>query len=163
MVTLSGIHPDTGDVIPWFARTSAFVPTNVPIIVAMSFSAPTPFNTIFWQWCNQTYNACFNFGNRNASSTITNSQILASYSLAVVSSIGAAMALRKATGAVLGGRTGTAVIVANGIVNYGAVSFSSGLNVAFMRNQEVKQGIAVMDPETKQEIGKSKNAAYLGV
>lgn len=138
MITLSGVHPDTGEAIPWFARTSAFVPTNVPIIVAMSFAAPTPFNTIFWQWFNQTYNACFNFGNRNASSTITTSQILASYTLAVVSSIGAAMSLRKLTGTLLGGRTGTAIVVANGIVNYGAVAFSSGLNVAFMRNQEIK-------------------------
>jgi hypothetical protein len=48
MVTLSGIHPDSGEVIPWFARSSAFMPTNLPIIGAMMLSAPTPFNTIFW-------------------------------------------------------------------------------------------------------------------
>lgn len=48
MIMLSGIHPDSGDIVPWFARTSAFVPTNLPIIGAMMLSAPTPFNTIFW-------------------------------------------------------------------------------------------------------------------
>jgi len=48
MIMLSGIHPDSGDVVPWFARTSAFVPTNLPIIGAMMLSAPTPFNTVFW-------------------------------------------------------------------------------------------------------------------
>lgn len=48
MVTLSGVHPDSGEVIPWFARISAFVPINIPIIAAMSLAAPTPFNTIFW-------------------------------------------------------------------------------------------------------------------
>jgi hypothetical protein len=52
MITLSGIHPDSGEVVPWFARTSAFVPTNLPIIGAMMLAAPTPFNTIFWQWVN---------------------------------------------------------------------------------------------------------------
>jgi hypothetical protein len=48
MITLSCIHPDSGEVVPWFARTSAFIPTNLPIIGAMMLSAPTPFNTIFW-------------------------------------------------------------------------------------------------------------------
>jgi hypothetical protein len=48
MVSLSCVHPDSGEIIPWFARTSAFMPTNLPIIAAMMMSAPTPFNTIFW-------------------------------------------------------------------------------------------------------------------
>jgi len=52
MVSLSCIHPDTGEVIPWYARTSAFIPTNLPIIAAMSMTPPTPFNTMFWQWVN---------------------------------------------------------------------------------------------------------------
>jgi len=69
--TLSAVHPDTGELMPWFARTSAFVTVNIPIIAAMMLSPPTMFNTIFWQWVNQTYNAVFNFGNRNASSTTT--------------------------------------------------------------------------------------------
>ena len=73
IITLSGIHPDSGDVVPYFARTSAFIPMNLPIVGAMMLAAPTPFNTIFWQWVNQTYNAGFNYGNRNASSTTTKS------------------------------------------------------------------------------------------
>ena len=55
------------------------------------------------------------------------------------------MTLRKLTGLVLGGRTGAAATVANSIVNYGAVAFSSSLNVFFMR---IASGISVMDPET---------------
>jgi hypothetical protein len=73
------------------------------------------------------------------------------------------MTLRKLTGLVLGGRTGTAATVANSIVNYGAVSFSSGLNVYFMRSGEIETGISVMDPETMQEVGKSKTAATMGI
>lgn len=73
------------------------------------------------------------------------------------------MTLRKLTGLVLGGRTGAAVTVANSIVNYGAVGFSSSLNVYFMRKGEIESGIAVMDPETKETIGASKKAAELAI
>jgi len=45
---LSSIHPDTGELIPWFARTSAFIPVNIPIICGMMLSSPTMFNTILW-------------------------------------------------------------------------------------------------------------------
>ena len=72
MQMMSCVHPDTGEVLPWLARSSAFVPSNLPIIAAMMMSPPTMATTVFWQWVNQTYNAVFNFGNRNASSTITN-------------------------------------------------------------------------------------------
>jgi hypothetical protein len=64
----STIHPDTGKPVPWVMRMCAFVPTNVPIIFGMLMTPVTPFNTVFWQWINQTYNAGMNYGNRNASS-----------------------------------------------------------------------------------------------
>lgn len=73
------------------------------------------------------------------------------------------MTLRKLTGMVLGGRTGTAAIVGNSIVNYGAVSFSSSLNVYFMRMGEMKKGINVMDPVTNEKVGTSKAAAVQAV
>ena len=66
-VLLTCLHPDTGEVIKFVTRVSAFVPTNIPIICAMMLSPPTTKSTIFWQWINQTYNAGFNYGNRNAS------------------------------------------------------------------------------------------------
>ena len=163
-VQLSSIHPDTGELVPWYARTSAFVTTNVPIIAAMSLSAPTPFNTIFWQWFNQTYNACFNYGNRNASSTTTNAQMLTSYTLAVTSAIGAAMGIRKGFAKVFGtGQTGAVAAVITSIVNYFAICLSSGANVACMRAPEMKNGVSVMDPETMEVVGTSKVAAKKGV
>jgi hypothetical protein len=67
-ILASCVHPDLKEPIPWPMRTSAFVPTNVPIIAGMILSAPTPVNIIFFQWANQTYNAGLNYGNRNASS-----------------------------------------------------------------------------------------------
>ena len=44
----SCVHPDTKEPIPWAMRTSAFVPTNLPIIAGMLLTAPTPFNTFLW-------------------------------------------------------------------------------------------------------------------
>ena len=64
----ASIHPDTNQPVPWVMRMCAFVPTNLPIIFGMLMTPPTPLNTAFWQWINQTYNAGMNFGNRNASS-----------------------------------------------------------------------------------------------
>ena len=69
---LTSIHPDTGKIISWPMRLSSFVPINMPIAFGMIITAPTPFNTILWQWINQTYNAALNYGNRNASSNYTN-------------------------------------------------------------------------------------------
>jgi len=64
----ASIHPDTNKPVPWVMRMCAFVPTNLPIIFGMLMTPPTPVNTMFWQWLNQTYNAGMNYGNRNASS-----------------------------------------------------------------------------------------------
>ena len=70
-VVSTAIHPDTGKFISWPMRLSSFVPVNLPIAFGMIITAPTPFNTVFWQWVNQTYNALLNYGNRNASSNYT--------------------------------------------------------------------------------------------
>ena len=75
-VTASCIHPDMKEPIPWPMRISAFVPANIPIVCGMILSAPTPMNTFFWQWLNQTYNAGLNYGNRNASSKQTTAEAL---------------------------------------------------------------------------------------
>lgn len=48
----TAVHPDTGDLIPWGMRLSSFIPMNLPISFGMVVVAPTPFNTIFWQWAN---------------------------------------------------------------------------------------------------------------
>jgi len=48
----TAIHPDTEQFIPWVMRLSSFVPVNIPIAFGMIITAPTPFNTILWQWIN---------------------------------------------------------------------------------------------------------------
>ena len=68
-ILASCVNPDNGEPILWPSRTSAFLPTNLPMFAGMLMTAPTPANIIFWQWICQTYVAGLNFGNRNATST----------------------------------------------------------------------------------------------
>ena len=68
-VISTAINPDNQQFIPWGARMSSFLPTNLPVCYSLIILDPTPFNTIFANWLNQTYNAYNNWGNRNASST----------------------------------------------------------------------------------------------
>ena len=51
-VVSTAIHPDTKEFIPWPMRLSSLIPINLPISLGMIVTAPTPFNTIFWQWAN---------------------------------------------------------------------------------------------------------------
>ena len=81
--------------IPWALRFSSFLPMNIPISFGFIFAAPTPFNTIFWQWLNQTYNAALNYENRNASSVYTTQDIAMSYTIATTTAIGVALGIRK--------------------------------------------------------------------
>ena len=108
LVMASSENPDTKDIIPWHMRSSAFIPTNMPIFVGMVLSPPTMFQTFFWQWINQTYNAGFNYGNRNASSTQTTSELFIAYAKATAAACTVACSLRAATPFLLGGSTGIA-------------------------------------------------------
>lgn len=91
----TAVSPDTGDFIPWPMRMSSFVPMNMPIAFGMLMTSPTPFNTILWQWVNQTYNASMNYGNRNASSKYTTADILKSYASAVSIAIILSLGIRR--------------------------------------------------------------------
>jgi hypothetical protein len=65
------LHPDTGVPVPAMFRVCAFAPANIPICAGMLMTPPTPFNVVFWQWVNQTYNAGFNYSNRCELNTAT--------------------------------------------------------------------------------------------
>lgn len=67
------VHPNTNEIIPLHMRLSGFVVFNTPLALIMLFTRnQSPLFNAFMQWVNQTYNACLNYGNRNASSSLTN-------------------------------------------------------------------------------------------
>ena len=139
-------HPDTNEPIPWPMRTSTFIQTNIPIMCGMLMSAPTTRNSIFWQWINQTYNASLNFGNRNASSTQSNAELLKSYGLACFASISTVLTMKRLLAPLAKGRSGMAAQVVNYAANWLAVASSSALNISFVRSGEITSGISVTNP-----------------
>jgi uncharacterized membrane protein (DUF106 family) len=132
-VVSTAIHPDTKEMLPWVLRFSSFLPMNIPIGFGFIIAAPTPFNTIFWQWINQTYNAALNYANRNASSTYTNQDIIKSYLAATGSSITISLVIRKILEKRTAGVTGAKGYVYNTISSFFACASAGFLNAWFMR------------------------------
>jgi len=90
----SAVHPDTGEIIPFYMRMSGFVIFNVPIAFAVLFTKnQTPMFNATFHGINQTYNAGMNYGNRNASYNI--SDLAKGYSAALVSSVLIALYTRR--------------------------------------------------------------------
>lgn len=58
---------------------------------------------ILWQWINQSYNAVFNYSNRNTSTESNNMDILKAYCSATVVSVGVALAGNKLVAKMGGG------------------------------------------------------------
>ena len=145
-------------------RLSSFVPINIPIAFGMVITAPTPFNTILWQWINQSYNAALNYGNRNASSNYTTKDILKSYTMACVASIGVALGVRKALSKYTKHMSGAKLTMMNSVSAFFACSTAGFLNAWLMRQTELEKGIDVMDPNFPDTpIGVSKVAANQAV
>ena len=103
-----------------------------------------------------------NYGNRNATSLYTTEDILTSYCVAVGSSIGVALAIRKALSGYTKNLTGSKMIVANSISSFFACATAGYLNAHFMRKTELEKGIDVLDSEG-HHLGKSKVAAKKAV
>mmetsp|Transcript_12876 Transcript_12876/g.17325 ORF Transcript_12876/g.17325 Transcript_12876/m.17325 type:complete len:233 (-) Transcript_12876:178-876(-) len=136
---------------------------NLPISFGFIFAAPTPLNTIFWQWINQTYNAALNYENRNASSTYTTEDIAISYCVATSSAIAVALGIRKAVEKQARQLKGGKLVMLNSVSSFVACALSGFLNAYFMRQTEIKKGIDVFDKYTGENLGKSKVCAEKAV
>lgn len=151
-------HPDTKEKVPFPFRMCAFVPVNMPIVFGLVCTKQTLFNVIAWQWINQTYNACWNYSNRNATSSFTNKELAIAYGGAVSSSIGLALIGRWLT-TKFGVSSGSIskIRFVNGVVSLVALSTAGFLNLFLIRYNEMLKGIKVTHKE--KEYGISKNAA----
>jgi sideroflexin-5 len=136
-------------------RFTTYIPMNIPFTLILILPAPTPFNTIAANWANQTYNAVCNYGNRNASSTYSASDILKSYVMATSSSCFVALGIRKALQNKTKAFTGTKLVFVNSISSTIACAVAGFLNTWFMRTTEMQKGIDIMDPSTGEIMGKS--------
>jgi len=157
----AAIHPDTGEKIFIPFRMSGYVPFGTVSVIGMLIPGATLKQVIFWQWLNQSHNACVNYANRNATKETPMARFLGSYFGAVAS------ALTIAVGISLTIKNTKRLSAANKLfasrfVAYPATSTANVCNVYMMRQNELKEGVDVED-ENGVVVGSSKVAAKKAV
>uniref|UniRef100_A0A8C6T8Y8 Sideroflexin 5a n=1 Tax=Neogobius melanostomus TaxID=47308 RepID=A0A8C6T8Y8_9GOBI len=151
------IHPDTGEKILMPFRMSGFVPFGTPVVVGLLLPNQTLVSTIFWQWLNQSHNACVNYSNRNASQPNPTSAFVHGYLGAVTSAVSIAVGLNVLIQRAKGFSPTTRLLVQR-FVPFPAVASANVCNVVLMRKSELSEGISVLD-KSGNVVGTSKVAA----
>ena len=150
----SATHPDTGEVVPLPFRMSMFMPSNLPISAGMLLSGPGRAQ-MFWQWLNQSYNAGFNFSNRNATVPLDVPAMTLSYVVATGTAVGMAAGLGRVVSRLGGGEVAgpgsprppfRVRLLAAGLPWF-AVASAGAANALAMRYKEGVDGITVYDGE----------------
>ncbi|XP_070541584.1 sideroflexin-5-like [Ptychodera flava] len=151
------IHPDTGEKIFMPFRMSGFVPFGAPIVTGLLLPNLTLKGTVFWQWINQSHNACVNYANRNATKPTPTSKFLLGYTGAVTSACTIATCLTLLIDKAKKFNPATRMLIQR-FVPFPAVATASVCNVVLMRFNELGEGIEVEEKDGTV-IGTSKIAA----
>ena len=96
-----------------------------------------------------------NYGNRNASSEYTTSDLARGYSAAVVTSVSIALISRTLMAKQLASLKGPRLILTNAFLNWMAAAFAGFANCALMRQKELFEGISVYNKDGTVCYGKS--------
>ncbi|XP_046885882.1 sideroflexin-4 isoform X1 [Hypomesus transpacificus] len=163
-LSLSSVHADTGAVLPVVFRPQALFPISAPLIVASFLPHSGVKPALFWQFMLQSYNAGFNFANRNSSAEQGKNTAMKQVLLLVGS-----VAYSTCAGAIP-----QIVVQRLGVINPPAqVFFRSVLpvplsvalayfNVHVVRSEESENGILVFD-SNGNAVGTSKEAGAKAV
>uniref|UniRef100_A0A3P9CC47 Sidoreflexin n=1 Tax=Maylandia zebra TaxID=106582 RepID=A0A3P9CC47_9CICH len=144
------IHPDTGEKILMPFRMSGSV-------VGLLLPNQTLASTVFWQWLNQSHNACVNYSNRNASKPAPASKFLLGYLGAVTSAVSIAVGLNVLIQRASRFSPTTRLLVQR-FIPFPAVASANVCNVVLMRHSELSEGISVLD-NNGNVVGTSRVAA----
>ena len=154
----SAFHCQTGEKLFILGRMSFQVPGNMCITGAMmTFYKSTP-AVVFWQTANQSFNAIVNYTNRNASVGVTNEQLGQSYVIATSSSVLTALGFNK----IINSSPTLSAGIIGRFVPLVAVAAANCVNIPFMRQQEIRNGIQI-ETDDGTPVGKSKNAAVAAI
>ncbi|KAA0709540.1 Sideroflexin-5 [Triplophysa tibetana] len=151
------IHPDTGEKIFMPFRMSGYVPFGTPIVVGLLLPNQTLASTVFWQWLNQSHNACVNYANRNATKPTPTSKFIQGYLGAVTSAVSIAVGLNVLIQKSSKFNPGTRLFIQR-FIPFPAVASANICNVALMRHNELSEGIDVLD-SNGNVVGSSRIAA----
>ncbi|KAJ8281458.1 hypothetical protein GJAV_G00067930 [Gymnothorax javanicus] len=153
----AAVHPDTGEKIFMPFRMAGYVPFGTPIVVGLLLPNQTLGSSVFWQWLNQSHNACVNYSNRNATKATPTSKFLLGYVGAVTSAVSIAVGLNVLIRRARRFSPAMRVLVQR-FVPFPAVASANVCNVVLMRNSELSEGIEVLGADGKV-VGTSRIAA----
>ncbi|KAJ7327338.1 hypothetical protein JRQ81_017097 [Phrynocephalus forsythii] len=148
------IHPDTNETIFMPFRMSG---EAQPPVVGLLLPNQTLASTVFWQWLNQSHNACVNYANRNATKPSPTSKFIQGYLGAVISAVSIAVGLNVLIQRANQFTPATRLLIQR-FVPFPAVASANVCNVVLMRHTELKEGISVLDAEGNV-VGSSRIAA----
>ncbi|XP_027971966.1 sideroflexin-5 isoform X2 [Eumetopias jubatus] len=151
------LHPDTNEKIFMPFRMSGYIPFGTPIVVGLLLPNQTLASTVFWQWLNQSHNACVNYANRNATKPSPASKFIQGYLGAVISAVSIAVGLNVLVQKANKFTPATRLLVQR-FVPFPAVASANICNVVLMRYGELEEGIDVLDGDGNL-VGSSKIAA----
>ncbi|XP_074051738.1 sideroflexin-5 isoform X2 [Macrotis lagotis] len=151
------LHPDTNEKIFMPFRMSGYIPFGTPIVVGLLLPNQTLASTIFWQWLNQSHNACVNYANRNATKPLPASKFIQGYLGAVISAVSIAVGLNALVQRANKFSPATRLLIQR-FVPFPAVASANICNVVLMRHNELEEGIDVLDNEGNI-VGSSRIAA----
>ncbi|XP_072434122.1 sideroflexin-5-like [Chiloscyllium punctatum] len=151
------LHPDTNEKILMPFRMSGYIPFGTPIVVGLLLPQQTLGTTVFWQWLNQSHNACVNYANRNATKPTPVSKFILGYLGAVTSAVSIAVGLNLFIKRANRFNPATRSLIQR-FVPFPAVAAANVCNVVLMRHSELEEGISVLDMDGNV-IGTSRIAA----
>ncbi|KAM7168521.1 sideroflexin-5 isoform 3-T3 [Macrochelys suwanniensis] len=151
------IHPDTNEKIFMPFRMSGYIPFGTPIVVGLLLPNQTLASTVFWQWLNQSHNACVNYANRNATKPSPTSKFIQGYLGAVISAVSIAVGLNVLVQRANKFTPATRLLIQR-FVPFPAVASANICNVVLMRHTELEEGIDVLD-SNGNIVGSSRIAA----
>ncbi|NWU71165.1 SFXN5 protein, partial [Pterocles burchelli] len=151
------IHPDTNETIFMPFRMSGYIPFGTPIVVGLLLPNQTLASTVFWQWLNQSHNACVNYANRNATKPSPTSKFIQGYLGAVISAVSIAVGLNVLIQRANKFTPATRLLIQR-FVPFPAVASANICNVVLMRHTELEEGIDVLD-NNGNIVGSSRIAA----
>uniref|UniRef100_A0A8D2J1M7 Sideroflexin 5 n=1 Tax=Varanus komodoensis TaxID=61221 RepID=A0A8D2J1M7_VARKO len=130
--------------------------TGIPV-VGLLLPNQTLASTVFWQWMNQSHNACVNYANRNATKPSPASKFVQGYLGAVISAVSIAVGLNVLIQRASKFTPATRLLIQR-FVPFPAVASANICNVVLMRHTELEEGIDVLDKDGNV-VGSSRVAA----
>ncbi|XP_076025438.1 sideroflexin-4 isoform X2 [Genypterus blacodes] len=164
ILSLSSVHADSGEVLPLVFRPPAFLPISAPMVIGSFLPHARVTPALFWQFLLQTYNAGFNYANRNSSAEqgkkMSLKQLLMTGgSVAYVTCAGA---LPQIIISRLGVRSVPLQTFFRSLLPIPLSAALAAFNVFTVRNEESENGIQVFD-SNGNPVGVSKAAGAKAV